>query len=105
MVSGFSQPRTTHQARFMFLGGPLDHAIREVGTHSGLPPEFVRHPTPEGSLSRVIYHRTRMVTTNEADHGSRTRLWWWVFVATGYIPTPNDILDTMPAHLKELLPS
>lgn len=97
--------RTGTTMRIMFLGGPLDHTIREVAAVRGVTltplsenyycPVVTRQTwnhqakaydpvTPE----RLTYHRYRAT-----DNISRS---WFVYILEGYNPPRSHLLDANP---------
>lgn len=98
----------------MFLGGPLDHAIREVPADYGLPREcyvyqdirdvypggptmsYSDYPCRRDIVDQVVYQRHRLML-DASPHR------WWAYVAPGYEVTPQDVIDALPSAIKEAL--
>lgn len=82
------------ETRVMFLGGPLDHAIRSV------PADEIRRdrpasPTYKHSPMLDRYAKGPEVTYRLARITSG--LWvWWVYILAGHTPAPSHLLDAKP---------
>jgi len=92
-------PIRGQKSRFMFLGGALDHATRELPTTGALhvPPETIRTAdkivgrySPSGA--RVIEGET-YVRHRVTGAGDRS---WFTLVLAGHNPSTSDLLDTYP---------
>ena len=88
------------QMRIMFLGGPLDHAIRQVRHHPDHPDR------PEDEVYRYKSSRTRWMngtiqpdppdlvySLHKVDVGTHA---WFCYLLEGYSPSKGALLDTNP---------
>ncbi len=92
--------------RIMFLGGPLDHTIREVAAVRGvtLTPLSEHYYCPvmpkrtwnyqakaydPVSMEQLVYDRHR-ITTSIGDRS------WFVYILAGYSPPRSHLLDANP---------
>lgn len=89
--------------RFMFLGGRLDHTIRDLPTsrNNRLCPRDDRFVVPAMVTPHLLAH------VNEEDTGEQVyrrirvatdplRHVWYTYVLRGHRPTTRDLLDACP---------
>lgn len=81
----------------MFLGGPLDHAVRQVVARPGASPRPAHdlYLAPVRSNSNdLLQYRLRLVSAGPYR--------WWVYIAEGYTPSSQHLIDAAPtATFKE----
>jgi hypothetical protein len=90
--------------KFMFLGGRLDHTIREVveSDHTIGMPELdryrlsgpVRRESPYPPLPDPDPYGEQLYYRHKVDLGHRGE--WWVYILEGYSPSMRDLIDTCP---------
>jgi hypothetical protein len=90
----------------MYLGGRLDHAIREVPASDHTPAmpgsDTYRVPGPvkrePGSWYRPLPdpdpYGEQLYYRHKVDLGHRGE--WWVYILEGYSPSMRDLIDTCP---------
>jgi hypothetical protein len=74
--------------KIMFLGGPLDHAIRAVEGRPGA----IFYPLTGEPGGRSMYRLTAV----RAD----PKYLWWVYVLDGHNPPVQHLLDGMPDDIR-----
>ena len=77
----------------MFLGGSLDHTIRDLAVDPDNPTmprdDSIKVPTRTAGEENYLYLRHK-VDTDPRRHT------WWVFVLKDHPVTPRDLLDACP---------
>lgn len=76
----------------MFLGGPLDHAVRQVAAHpagSSRPDREIVFALDD-DYGKVIY-RLHSVVADPKYH-------WWCYVLDGYAPPTRHLIDAAPSN-------
>lgn len=90
----------------MFLGGVLDHTVRQVPHALGRPTGdtvTAREPARRLAIRSVAYspgqdivRQEHEIQTYKLHQGRAGRATWWLYVLVGYDPPRRHFLDTMP---------
>jgi hypothetical protein len=76
----------------MFLGGPLDHAVRQVVARPGASPR----PDHEDYFADV---RGEGKVRYRLGHVVVGPYRWWTYICVGHTPSPRDLLDAAPTKV------
>ena len=90
-----------HTMPIMFLGGPLDHTVRQVPHALGRPTGdeirmFERSYEVRGKQIAGTPDIPECWKTYKLHQGRAGRATWWLYVLVGYDPPRRHFVDTMP---------